>query len=129
MKLFIGKKFKIISNGLVSNAEIINIQDKYAIVLIDGKKFKMDKEKLINKFSAYEKEKEKKSKLQENCENCMEYKKGNCFGESQTCEDYRPSPEISKEELDRWPKYGSVSRAKSNNFIIRENNDIYNNYY
>lgn len=127
MRLFVGKKFKIISKNVVSNAEIIDIQDKFAIVLIDGKRFKMNKEKLINKFSDYEIEKNYKSKSQ--CENCMEYKNGNCFGKSQICDDFRLAPEISKEELDRWPKNGSVSKSKSNKFLIREYDDMYNKYH
>ena len=127
MKLFIGKKFKIISKGTVSHAEIIDIEDKFVIVLIDGKRFKMDKEKLINKFSDYELE--KKSKSKNKCENCMEYKNGNCFGTSQICDDFRPVPEISKEEMNNWPQNGSVSRTKSNKFLIREYDDMYNKYH
>ena len=127
MGLFIGKKFKIISNGKVSVAEILGIEEKFAIVLIDGKRFKMDKEKLIKKFSDYEIEKNKKAKNQ--CKNCMEYKNGNCFGELQICDDFRIVPEISKEERDNWPKYGSVSRSKSDKFLIREYDDMYNKYH
>ena len=127
MGLFIGKKFKITSNGKTSNAIIIDIQDKFVIVLIEGIKFKMDKKRLIDKFS--DNEIEKNSKNINKCENCMEYKKGNCFGESQICEDFRLAPIISKEELDRWPKNGSVSRSKSDKYIIREHDDIYNKYY
>jgi hypothetical protein len=123
MSLFIGKKFKIISKGTVSHAEILDIEDKFAIVLIDGKKFKMDKEKLISKFSDYELR--KKSESKNHCKNCMEYKNGNCFGQSQICDDFRLAPEISKEEINNWPKNGSVSKSKSNKFLIREYNNIY----
>ena len=107
MILFIGKKFKIISKGTVSNAEILDIEDKFAIVLIDGKRFKMDKEKLIKKFSDYELENNSKSKSQ--CNNCMEYKNGNCFGFKSICSNYRPSPEISRDEMAMWPKLGDAS--------------------
>lgn len=127
MRLFIGKKFKIITKDSISNAEIIDIQDKFAIVLINGKSFKMDKEKLNNKFSEYELEKNSKSKKQ--CENCMDYKNGNCFGKSQICDDYRHSPEISNEEKNRWPKNGSVSQSRSNKSLIREYDDMYNKYH
>lgn len=124
MRLLIGKKFKIITKDTISHAQIIDIQDKFAIVLINGKKFKMDKEKLINKFAEYELEKNSKSINQ--CENCMEYKNGNCGGKPQICDEYRHSPEISEDEINRWPKNGSVSRSKSDKFIIREYDDIYN---
>ena len=127
MGLFIGKNFKIISNGVVSHAVIIDIEDKYAIVLIDGQKFKMDKEKLIKKFSDYEEEKEYKASRR--CENCMDYKSGNCSGSSKICNEYRPSPEITSEEKSRWPKNGSVSRSKSDKFFIREYDDMYNKYH
>lgn len=126
MSLFIGKKFKILSNNKLLNVEIIDIEDKFAIVLIEGKKFKMDKEKLINKFSDYQIEKNSKSKNQ--CKNCMEYKNGNCFGKKQICDDFRLSPEISKEEMNNWPKDGTVSKLKSNTFFIREYDDMYNKY-
>lgn len=123
MRLLIGKKFKIITKDTTSNAEIIDIQDKFVIVLINGERFKMDKQKLINNFSEYELEKNSTSKKQ--CENCMYYKNGDCGGNSQICDEYRHSPEISKEEVDRWPKYGSVSRSKSDKFIIREYDGMY----
>ena len=71
----------------------------------------------------YELEKNSTSKKQ--CENCMYYKNGDCGGNSQICDEYRHSPEISKEEVDRWPKYGSVSRSKSDKFIIREYDGMY----
>ena len=126
MSVFIGKKFKIISNGTVSHAEILDIEDEFAIVLIDGKRFKMDKKKLIKKFSDYEVEKNTKSKSQ--CENCMEYRNGNCIGNKHICEDFRLAPEISREEMDRWPKYGSVSRSRSDKSINREYDNMYEYY-
>ena len=95
--------------------------------LFISKRFKMDKEKLINKFSNYELEKNSKSKNQ--CKHCMEYNNGDCCGESQLCEDFRLAPEISKEEMNNWPKNGSVSRSKSNKFFIREYDDMYNKYH
>ena len=94
MGLFIGRKFKIISNGTVSHAEIIDIEDKYVIVLIDGKRFKMDKKTLIQKFSDHETEKNMEAKRI--CENCMDYKNGNCSGMFHICDDFRLAPEISK---------------------------------
>lgn len=127
MSLFIGKKFKIILKSAVSNAEIVNIEDTFVIVLIDGKRFKVDKEKLINKLSNYELEKNSKSKSQ--CKNCIEYKNDNCFGKSQICDDFRLVPEISKEEMNSWPKNGSVSRSKSDKFFNREYDDMYKVYY
>ena len=127
MELFIGKKFKIISDGKTSRAEIIDIKNTYAVVLIDGIKFKMDKAKLLKKFSDYEGE--KKFKANRKCENCMEYKSERCSGASEICDDYRPSPEISEEEKSRWPKEGSVSRSRSDKFFIREYDEMYNKYH
>ena len=127
MALFVGKKFKIITKDSISIAEIIDIQDTFAIVLINGKKFKMNKKTLLDKFSDYELEKNYKSTKQ--CTNCMEYKNGNCFGSSKICDDFRYSPKISNEELERWPKDGQISRAKSNKYIIRENDNMYSAYY
>lgn len=51
------------------------------------------------------------------CNNCMEMKNGTCFGSSSSssvCDDYRYSPEISKDELDRWPKIGDALSFKFN---------------
>lgn len=45
------------------------------------------------------------------------------------CDDFRPFPEISKEEINSWPKNGSVSRSKSNKFLIREYDNMYNKYH
>ena len=126
MSVFIGKKFKIISNGTVLHAEILDIKDEFAIVLIDGKIFKMYKQKLIKKFSDYEIEKNTKSKSR--CENCMEYKNGTCGGMFHICDDFRLAPDISKDEMERWPKYGSVSRLKSDKYINREDDNIYGYY-
>ncbi len=128
MELFIGKKFKIISKGKYLYAEIIAIEKDCVVVLINSKKITLDKKTLINKFADYYK-REKISKAQKRCENCMEYKNGNCFGSSVICDDFRYTPEISKEEKDRWPKDGSVSRSKSNTFFIREYDDMYNKYH
>ena len=133
MSLSIGKKFKIISNGQVVNIEIIGLDGKFAIILLNGKKFRVHKEKIINVFSDYEIEKndkhQSKCNFQNKCKYCMEYRNGNCFGESKICNDFRPSPEISKEEVNNWPKYGSVSRSKSDKFFIREYDDMYNKYH
>ena len=115
--LYIGKNFNFITKNSYSSAVIIEIQDRYVKVLIDGKVIRLlDKEKLIHKFE--EAEQEKKSK--NTCRNCMELKNGNCFGSLQICDDFKPTPEMSKEDLDRWPKKGTVSRSKSDKYIIRE---------
>lgn len=128
MNIFIGKSFKFISNGKVFQAEIIDIKEKTIIVLLDGKnRITLDKQKFINKFSDYEVEKNLKEKSI--CENCMEYKKGNCCGQSEICDDFRYSPEISQEERNNWPKNGSVSRSRSDKAFIREYDEMYNKYH
>ena len=124
MSLYIGKKFKIISKGISSNVEVIDIKNKFVIALIDGKKFRINKQKLLDIFSDYEIEKNIKK-----CKNCIEYKNGNCFGEAKICEDFRLAPKISKSEMERWPKNGSVSRSKSDKSFIREYDDMYNKYH
>ena len=126
MSLFIGKKFKIITNGKTLHAEIKHIGDKYVIVSIDDKRFKMDKKKLMQKFSDYEIEKNMEAKR--NCENCMDYRNGTCGGMFHVCDDFRIAPDISKDEMDRWPKYGSVSRSKSDKYINREYDNLYDYY-
>ena len=47
----------------------------------------------------------------------MEMKNENCFGASSVCSSYRPSPEISKEEIDRWPKLGDASYYKLHKYF------------
>lgn len=42
------------------------------------------------------------------CENCMEKKKGDCFGAKAICEFFRPSP-TSIEGKEDWPKYGDAT--------------------
>ena len=38
------------------------------------------------------------------CHNCMEYKKGECFGEIKgTCKDYKHSPIVPEEIIKLWP--------------------------
>ena len=127
MELFIGKKFKVLLRGVVSDAEIIELDNNYAILLVNGIKFKISREKLSKKYSINRTENE--SIAYKKCKNCMEFKNGNCFGASKVCDEYRPSPEISKEEMSRWPKDGSASRLKSNTFIVREFDDFYTNYH
>ena len=127
MILYIGKKFKIISKGISSNVEIIDIKDKFIIALINGAKFRMNKQELLDKFSDYEIEKNEKN--MKKCKNCIEYKNGNCIGESKICEDFRLAPIISKSEIENWPKNGSVSKSKSDNFFIREYDEMYNKYH
>ena len=46
------------------------------------------------------------------CINCMLYKNETCFGKKEICEDFRPSPKLSTEEIERWPKYGDATRFK-----------------
>lgn len=121
MKLFVGKKFKIITKNAILYAEIIDIQNKYAIVLINNKKFKMDKDYIIKMLSEYEQEKTSKTSMK--CKNCMEYKNGNCFGKSQICDEFRYAPIISDEEINRWNK--KETKTKINRNIIREYDDEY----
>lgn len=37
------------------------------------------------------------------CDNCMEQKKGNCFGKLKICDEFRYSPMITQEEKGNWP--------------------------
>ncbi len=46
------------------------------------------------------------------CINCMLYKNETCFGKKEICEDFKPSPKLSTEEIERWPKYGDATRFK-----------------
>ena len=43
------------------------------------------------------------------CKNCLEYKKSECFGKPQICEDFRYSPDMDDEKRKNWPKYGDAS--------------------
>lgn len=43
------------------------------------------------------------------CRNCLEYKKSDCFGKPQICEDFRYSPDMDDEKRKNWPKYGDAS--------------------
>lgn len=43
------------------------------------------------------------------CKNCMEMRKGECFGKSEICEFFRYAPTISKDEINNWPKYGDAT--------------------
>ena len=39
------------------------------------------------------------------CHNCMEYKRGDCFGDKKgVCTDYKHSPNVSEEITKYWPK-------------------------
>ena len=37
------------------------------------------------------------------CSDCMLYKKGDCFGQSKICNDFKYSPSMSSEEKENWP--------------------------
>lgn len=115
MNLYVGQKIRSITNDLV---EIVDIQGQKVKLLYKGKIYVLNKY-LISKISKelfiVDNTIENKKNINENsercksCKNCMEMKNGNCFGSSSICSDYRHSPEISKDEIDRWPKIGDAS--------------------
>ena len=43
------------------------------------------------------------------CKNCLEYKKSECFGKPQPCDDFRYSPDMDEEKRKNWPKYGDAT--------------------
>lgn len=49
-------------------------------------------------------EKSFKSPIHPLCKKCMVYKQEDCIGAKELCEFFKPSPEITKEEMDKWPK-------------------------
>lgn len=119
MNLYIGQKIRSITNDLV---EIVDIQGQKVKLLYKGKIYTLNKyliskinKKLFILDNKIENKIDNKKKINENCEscksckNCMEMKNGNCFGSSSICSDYRHSPEISKDEIDRWPKIGDAT--------------------
>lgn len=44
-----------------------------------------------------------------NCRKCKLYRREDCVGERQICELFETAPDISKEEMDQWPKYGDAT--------------------
>lgn len=115
MKLYVGQKLLTIYGDI---AEIVGIYDQtvkllYKNQVITVKKYLISR---IAKSSTIKENTRKHSinteknapKVIESCGNCMERKNGNCFGFGH-CDSYRPSPEISQEEYDRWPKYGDAT--------------------
>ena len=126
MNLYVGLKLKTINNDF---AEIIEIDEQKIIILYHRKKVIISKRTFyrynIQEFIECE-QKDNTNKIEkkvshdkpfiESCKNCMEWKKGDCMGCSEICSDYRPSPEISKEEMDRWPKEGDASYYRTHKF-------------
>ncbi len=49
---------------------------------------------------------------EKSCKNCIEMKKGDCFGQNSICESYKHSPVISEEKRKDWPKYGDATMFK-----------------
>lgn len=43
------------------------------------------------------------------CKNCIEYKKSECFGKQQLCEDFRYAPNMDDEKRKTWPKFGDAT--------------------
>ena len=121
MNLYVGQKIKSVTGDLV---KIVDIQGQMVKLLYKGQIFTLNKFLLykINKnlFIVNDEDIENNEninasytnyKVCKNCSNCMNMKNGTCFGSTYTdyiCGDYRYSPEISKEELDRWPKIGDA---------------------
>ena len=64
----------------------------------------------------------KEVQIVRSCKDCMEFKNENCYGDKNICQDYRPSPSISKEEMERWPDIGDALFIKFN-----KSNRIYSN--
>lgn len=50
--------------------------------------------------------------IEYSCNDCMELKRENCFGEKEICEFFRYSPSVAKEEKEKWPKYGDATALK-----------------
>ena len=141
MIIKIGAEFKFITEKGKSIARITEIQDKFIVIEVNGEILKLDKQIFIDKFREYERKKklellqkyknskdEKKVEIKNECKNCMEYRKGECIGASKICEEFIYSPNLTDEELSRWPKNGQVSRVKSDTFIIKETDNMYNKY-
>ncbi len=61
-------------------------------------------EKLRKKYQ----EKEKVSAvghIEKSCKNCMDMRRGECFGRPQICEFFRYAPTITDKEKERWPDF------------------------
>ena len=115
MNLYIGLKIRTIDNDL---AEIVGIQGQNVKLLYKGKIYTLNKyliNRINKKWFVLDNKIENKKNVEQSClnrktcNNCMEMKKGECIGDKSISNDYRPSPEISKDELDRWPKVGDAS--------------------
>lgn len=54
---------------------------------------------------------------EKNCKNCLLMRREDCNGdrEKRVCDDFRPAPNISSEEMARWPKEGEASRYRKIN--------------
>ena len=42
----------------------------------------------------------------------MSNRRGDCFGRSEICEDFKSVPSITIEEKNNWPKYGDATYYK-----------------
>lgn len=58
-----------------------------------------------------------------NCRKCKLYRRDDCIGESSICELFEVAPDISKEEMDNWPKFGDASRNRDNQRDNKQDRD------
>jgi hypothetical protein len=121
--IFLGQRLKTITNEYVT---IEKIEDRYIYVSYKNKTYKREKNIIGKKLFIIQDEiknsadeafetpskgpsKDINSSSRETCKNCMEMRKGECIGKQSICEFFRYAPNISKEELDNWPKYGDAT--------------------
>ena len=135
MNLYVGLKLRTINNDV---AEIIEVNEQNIKLLYQGKKITISKKQLykcniklfvvdkprenthkVEKNNLHDTIEDESKKFVESCKNCMEFKNGNCIGYGTICCDYRPSPEISKEEIARWPKEGDATYYRTRKFARR----------
>lgn len=131
MNLYVGLKLKTANNDI---AEIVTILGDYVRLRYQGNTFTVRKN-ILNKFNLKEyiekKETEKHTiikkiediPIRKCCSTCMERRNGNCSSISGNgiCEDYRPSPDISKEEIARWPKEADATYFRTHRFARNRN--------
>ena len=113
MELYVGKKIRISIEGSNKIAEIISIKKDLVFLLIEGKKYKLKRNTIINMYEKTKFERESKK-----CVNCMDYINGECIGLPNICSEFRYAPKISKEEMRNWPK--KATRSKADKYPTRD---------
>lgn len=123
VKIYAGQKLLTTTKEYVT---IVKIEGNDILVSYKGKIYKRSKSIIGKKLFIVERDTVKppnevpatyfKPAPKRACYDCMEMRRGDCFGQKRPCEFFRPAPSVSREEVNNWPKYGDATYYRLKGF-------------